>query len=45
MKNFHRKAICYEQLLVERSGTYKFYYVFLTLEAIGIIGSDDLIEN
>ena len=45
MKNFHRKAICYEQLLVEISGTYKFYYVYLTLEAIGITGSDDLLEN
>ena len=45
MKNFHRKAICYEQLLVEISGTNKFYYVYLTLEATGITSSDDLLEN
>ena len=45
MKNFHRKAMFYEQLLVELSRTYRFYYVYSILEAIGIIGSDDLIEN
>ena len=42
-ENFDRKAKCYQQLLAELSNKYKFYYVNLSLGAIGTIGKDSLI--